>query len=110
MPGLSGPELQAHLAKPAAGAENISSTNLHTHGLIVSPKNASSNMPQNGDNVFVTLGRGQSLDYKIDIPTELPASMLDGTVLGGCGCLNRISASISGASAGVRPPRGKAAS
>ena len=29
---------------------------------------------------------------------------------GGCGCLNRISASISGASAGVRPPRGKAAS
>ena len=65
---------------PAAGAENISSTNLHTHGLIVSPKNASSNMPQNGDNVFVTLGRGQSLDYKIDIPTELPASMLDGTV------------------------------
>ena len=30
--------------------------------------------------------------------------------LGGCGCLNRISASISGASAGVRPPRGKAAS
>ena len=31
-------------------------------------------------------------------------------VLGGCGCLNRISASISGASAGVRPPRGKAAS
>src|SRR5262249_35450974 len=31
-------------------------------------------------------------------------------LLGGCGCLNRISASISGASAGVRPPRGKAAS
>jgi hypothetical protein len=30
--------------------------------------------------------------------------------LGGCGCLNRISASISGGSAGVRPPRGKAAS
>src|SRR5262249_39120339 len=33
-----------------------------------------------------------------------------GKDLGGCGCLNRISASISGASAGVRPPRGKAAS
>src|SRR5262245_21865805 len=31
-------------------------------------------------------------------------------LLGGCGCLNRISASISGASAGVMPPRGKAAS
>src|SRR5262249_62411606 len=31
-------------------------------------------------------------------------------LLGGCGCLNRISASISGTSAGVRPPRGKAAS
>jgi hypothetical protein len=33
-----------------------------------------------------------------------------GLSLGGCGCLNRISASISGGSAGVRPPRGKAAS
>jgi ABC-type hemin transport system ATPase subunit len=32
------------------------------------------------------------------------------TIRAGPGCLNRISASISGASAGVRPPRGKAAS
>jgi len=42
-----------------------------------------------------------------------PETTISGTgffVLGGCGCLNRISASISGATAGVRPPRGKAAS
>ena len=42
-----------------------------------------------------------------------PETRISGTgffVLGGCGCLNRISASISGATAGVRPPRGKAAS
>jgi len=53
-------------------------TNLHTHGLIVSPKNARHELPQNGDNVFVQLGRGESLDYSIDIPTNLPASVLDG--------------------------------
>ena len=53
--------------------------NLHTHGLIVSPKNSRPDLPQNGDNVFVQLGRGQSLDYSIDIPTNLPASVLDGS-------------------------------
>jgi FtsP/CotA-like multicopper oxidase with cupredoxin domain len=54
------------------------STNLHTHGLIVSPKNARSDPRQNGDNIFVSLCRGQSLDYSILIPTNLPASLLDG--------------------------------
>jgi FtsP/CotA-like multicopper oxidase with cupredoxin domain len=54
------------------------STNLHTHGLIVSPKNTRSDPRQNGDNIFVSLGRGQSLDYSIEIPTNLPASLLDG--------------------------------
>jgi FtsP/CotA-like multicopper oxidase with cupredoxin domain len=53
-------------------------TNLHTHGLIVSPKNARPDLRQNGDNIFVNLGRGQSLDYNIEIPTALPASLLDG--------------------------------
>jgi FtsP/CotA-like multicopper oxidase with cupredoxin domain len=54
------------------------STNLHTHGLIVSPKNARDDRRENGDNIFVSLGRGHSLDYSIQIPTKLPASLLDG--------------------------------
>jgi len=54
------------------------STNLHTHGLIVSPRNARPELPQNGDNIFVSLNRGDGLDYSIDIPTALPASLLDG--------------------------------
>jgi FtsP/CotA-like multicopper oxidase with cupredoxin domain len=53
-------------------------TNIHTHGLIVSPKNANDKLPQNGDNIFIDLHRGQSLDYSIDIPDSLPASILDG--------------------------------
>ena len=54
------------------------STNIHTHGLIVSPKNARDDPRNNGDNIFVSLGRGQSLDYSIQVPTILPASLLDG--------------------------------
>jgi FtsP/CotA-like multicopper oxidase with cupredoxin domain len=54
------------------------STNLHTHGLIVSPKNARDDIRQKGDNIFMSLDRGQSLDYNIEIPTKLPASLLDG--------------------------------
>jgi FtsP/CotA-like multicopper oxidase with cupredoxin domain len=67
-------------AEPAGGGHGGSGreTNLHTHGLIVSPKNATPESLQNGDNVFVQLDRGQSLDYSVDIPTNLPASVLDG--------------------------------
>jgi FtsP/CotA-like multicopper oxidase with cupredoxin domain len=61
----------------AAPGHDEGSTNLHTHGLIVSPKNARDDPRQNGDNIFVSLGRGQSLDYSIQIPTRLPASILD---------------------------------
>jgi FtsP/CotA-like multicopper oxidase with cupredoxin domain len=53
-------------------------TNLHTHGLIVSAKNERPEQSQNGDNVFVMLDRGESLEYSIEIPTNLPASVLDG--------------------------------
>lgn len=54
------------------------STNIHTHGLIVSPKNARDDQRNDGDNIFVSLGRGQGLDYSIQVPTKLPASLLDG--------------------------------
>jgi hypothetical protein len=49
------------------------STNIHTHGLIVSPKNARDDPRNNGDNIFVSLGRGQSLDYSMQVPF-LPVS------------------------------------
>jgi FtsP/CotA-like multicopper oxidase with cupredoxin domain len=62
----------------ALHGQNDQSTNLHTHGLIVSPKNSRSDPRQNGDNIFVSLDRGQSLDYSIQIPLSLPASLLDG--------------------------------
>ncbi len=62
----------------ASHRDSTRSTNLHTHGLIVSPNNATRELPQNGDNIFVALDRGQSLDYNIEIPTALPASLLDG--------------------------------
>jgi FtsP/CotA-like multicopper oxidase with cupredoxin domain len=62
----------------AAPGHDEGGTNLHTHGLIVSPKNARNDPRQNGDNIFVSIGRGQSLDYSIEIPTKLPATLLDG--------------------------------
>jgi FtsP/CotA-like multicopper oxidase with cupredoxin domain len=41
-------------------------TNLHTHGLHVSPRD-------NGDNPFVAIGPGDSFDYAIRIPADHPA-------------------------------------
>jgi FtsP/CotA-like multicopper oxidase with cupredoxin domain len=41
-------------------------TNLHTHGLHVSPEG-------NGDNPFLNIEPGQSFDYEIQLPTDHPA-------------------------------------
>jgi FtsP/CotA-like multicopper oxidase with cupredoxin domain len=40
-------------------------TNLHTHGLEVSPRD-------NGDNPFVSIEPGQSFDYRFDLPEDHP--------------------------------------
>jgi FtsP/CotA-like multicopper oxidase with cupredoxin domain len=40
-------------------------TNLHTHGLAVSPQG-------NGDNPFVTIGPGEAFDYRIAVPEDHP--------------------------------------
>ncbi|MFP5250802.1 MAG: multicopper oxidase family protein [Actinomycetes bacterium] len=40
-------------------------TNLHTHGLHVSPRD-------NGDNPFVSIGDGESFDYEFDVPADHP--------------------------------------
>ena len=40
-------------------------TNLHVHGMHVSPKD-------NGDNVFIHVDRGQTFDYAYDIPLDHP--------------------------------------
>jgi len=49
---------------PAPAVYNV--TNLHTHGLHVSPKG-------NSDNVFIELCPGQTKNYEIDIPSDHPA-------------------------------------
>ncbi|TLP74201.1 multicopper oxidase family protein [Nesterenkonia sphaerica] len=40
-------------------------TNLHTHGLEVSPRD-------NGDNPFISIDPGQSFDYRFDLPEDHP--------------------------------------
>lgn len=40
-------------------------TNLHTHGLAVSPQG-------HGDNPFVTIGPGEAFDYRIELPGDHP--------------------------------------
>ena len=63
---------------PHGLADFGAATNLHTHGLIVSPNNTTLQLAGDGDNVFASLGRGSWLDYNIPIPVGLPASVLDG--------------------------------
>jgi FtsP/CotA-like multicopper oxidase with cupredoxin domain len=65
----------AHMTGAAAAGD---ATNLHTHGLLVSPNNASDPAKGNGDNIFVSVGPGTQFDYSIPIPTSLPASLFDG--------------------------------
>ncbi|MBC7292448.1 MAG: multicopper oxidase family protein [Actinotalea sp.] len=43
-------------------------TNLHTHGLAVSPQG-------NGDNPFVTIEPGEAFDYRFEIPEDHPAGV-----------------------------------
>lgn len=43
-------------------------TNLHVHGLVVSPEG-------NGDNVFVTVEPGQSFDYDYQLPDDHPSGV-----------------------------------
>nr|WP_255633252.1 multicopper oxidase family protein [Demequina sp. TTPB684] len=43
-------------------------TNLHTHGLLVSPED-------NGDNPFLSIGPGEAFDYNIHLPDDHPAGV-----------------------------------
>ncbi|MEO7589122.1 MAG: multicopper oxidase domain-containing protein, partial [Arachnia sp.] len=43
-------------------------TNLHTHGLAVSPED-------NGDNPFITIGAGESFDYLFELPKDHPTGV-----------------------------------
>ncbi|WP_448062289.1 multicopper oxidase family protein [Cellulomonas hominis] len=43
-------------------------TNLHTHGLVVSPQG-------NGDNPFISIAPGESFDYRIDLPEDHPTGV-----------------------------------
>jgi FtsP/CotA-like multicopper oxidase with cupredoxin domain len=51
-------------------------TNIHTHGLLVSPQNELDSFGQ-GDNILVDLRNGGSFRYRIPIPTALAAGVLD---------------------------------
>lgn len=67
-------------------AEMAGFTNLHYHGLTVSPSG-------NSDNVFITIAPGQSQAYEVEIPSDHPTGMFwyhphlhgisDGQVAGG---------------------------
>lgn len=54
---------------PPGGGENephgFNTTNLHTHGLHVSPEG-------NGDNVFLAVGPGRHFDYCVHLPADHP--------------------------------------
>lgn len=43
-------------------------TNLHTHGLLVSPEG-------NGDNPFVSVAPGEAFDYRFDLPADHPGGV-----------------------------------
>ncbi|MGC0274957.1 multicopper oxidase family protein [Pseudactinotalea sp. Z1739] len=43
-------------------------TNLHTHGLVVSPQD-------NGDNPFISIEPGENFDYRIDLPPDHPTGV-----------------------------------
>jgi FtsP/CotA-like multicopper oxidase with cupredoxin domain/peroxiredoxin len=58
------PELRAPVHRDDE-PHGFNDTNLHTHGLHVSPSGMS-------DNVFIDVGPGESFDYQFDIPKEHP--------------------------------------
>lgn len=43
-------------------------TNLHTHGLLVSPRD-------NGDNPFISVDPGQTFEYRFDLPEDHPTGV-----------------------------------
>jgi len=63
-------------AAAAPGDHMAGHTNIHTHGLIVSPQNETSDTGR-GDNILVDLQNGGSFSYSIPIPTALATGVLD---------------------------------
>ena len=55
---------------------NYAPTNLHTHGMVVSPDNDKPAAAPFSDNVLVSVGHGALARYKINIPSHIPASVL----------------------------------
>ena len=51
-------------------------TNLHTHGLLVSPQNDTNDFGA-GDNILIDLQKGGAFSYHIPIPTALATGILD---------------------------------
>lgn len=59
----AGDRIEVRLANDLDGP-----TNLHTHGLLVSPEG-------NGDNPFVSVAPGEAFDYRFDLPTDHPGGV-----------------------------------
>lgn len=51
-------------------------TNIHTHGLLVSPQNETDSRGH-GDNILIDLSHGDSFRYSIQVPSSLAAGTLD---------------------------------
>jgi FtsP/CotA-like multicopper oxidase with cupredoxin domain len=64
-PAITGGRHPAHDAAMIAG---VNFSNLHIHGMHVSPVG-------NGDNIFLTINPGQSFQYDYPIPTDQPPGM-----------------------------------
>jgi FtsP/CotA-like multicopper oxidase with cupredoxin domain len=64
LPALPSNEGMVHMYRP----HQWTTTNLHTHGLHVSPVG-------NGDNPFVSVDPGNDFDYRIELPTDHSAGL-----------------------------------
>ena len=58
------------------GGMMVGHTNIHTHGLLVSPQNETDSRGH-GDNILIDLSQGNSFRYSIQVPSSLPAGTLD---------------------------------
>ena len=63
-------------APPDPGDHMKGHTNVHTHGLMVSPHNEK-DLRGNGDNILLDLKAGDTFQYDIPIPLSLPPGTLD---------------------------------
>ncbi len=102
-----------HATEPSEGFLALNPTNIHTHGLLVSPRSPSKNNPTYGDNVFVLTFNSDNgtpvtsphmhadvrmgyTDYEIKIPQTHPSGLFWFHPHAHGLALNQVSAGLSG--------------